>query len=230
MVTFNGLQVSVERKRQKGVSVTLDKNGLVIVNADEDYTDEVIQNILNNHKRFFNNRIKKQIDRDSVNYPDLNNGGTVYLLGEQYSVVRNPEVKRVHIDLDKLYLPQYFPKYQAETFFGSILHPYVHTLTKLYMEDCWLECSSTGLYSRLTAWGTHFDDDNSIKYNRALVFVPEDCIEYVVVHELCHSIEPNHSKKFWEEVERILPNYKEERQKLRAYDLHRLLQCANLIN
>ena len=41
------------------------------------------------------------------------------------------------------------------------------------------------------------------------MLAPEDVIDYVVVHELCHRKEMNHSSRFWEEVEQALPNYKE---------------------
>ena len=41
------------------------------------------------------------------------------------------------------------------------------------------------------------------------MLMPPEVIDYVVVHELCHRNQMNHSKAFWKEVEKILPNYKD---------------------
>ena len=43
----------------------------------------------------------------------------------------------------------------------------------------------------------------------------DDIIDYVVVHELCHRKEMNHSKRFWAEVEKVLPDYKEREKWLK---------------
>jgi len=47
------------------------------------------------------------------------------------------------------------------------------------------------------------------------MLTPSDVIDYVVVHELCHRKEMNHSPKFWNEVEKVLPNYKSLRKWLK---------------
>lgn len=60
-----------------------------------------------------------------------------------------------------------------------------------------------------------------ISINFKLLFMPQECIEYVMVHELAHTKLHNHSKAFWRIVEGILPNYKEQKRTLRlnAYQL-----------
>ena len=47
------------------------------------------------------------------------------------------------------------------------------------------------------------------------MLTPPEVIDYVIVHELCHIKEMNHSKKFWTEVEKVIPEYKARREWLK---------------
>lgn len=58
-----------------------------------------------------------------------------------------------------------------------------------------------------TRWGSCSGKGN-LNFNCLLMLTPPEVIDYVVVHELCHRKEMNHSKAFWREVERILPDYR----------------------
>lgn len=58
-----------------------------------------------------------------------------------------------------------------------------------------------------TRWGSCSSKRN-LSFNCLLMLAPPEIIDYVVVHELCHRKEMNHSKNFWREIERILPDYK----------------------
>ena len=59
-----------------------------------------------------------------------------------------------------------------------------------------------------TRWGSCSSKGN-LNFNCLLMLTPPEIIDYVVVHELCHRKQMNHSKDFWKEVEKILPDYKE---------------------
>ena len=61
-----------------------------------------------------------------------------------------------------------------------------------------------------TRWGSCSAQGN-LNFNCLLMRAPDDVLEYVV-HELCHRKEMNHGPKFWAEVERVFPNYRESRK------------------
>lgn len=67
-----------------------------------------------------------------------------------------------------------------------------------------------------TVWGSCSAKGN-LNFNWKLILTGPDQLEYVVVHELAHLKEMNHSPAFWREVEKILPDYRERRKRLKAF-------------
>lgn len=65
-----------------------------------------------------------------------------------------------------------------------------------------------------TRWGSCSSEGN-LNFNCLLMLTPPEVRDYVVVHELCHRKEMNHSAAFWAEVERVLPDYRAQRQWLK---------------
>ena len=67
-----------------------------------------------------------------------------------------------------------------------------------------------------TIWGSCSSKKN-LNFNLKLFFLPEALIDYVFVHELAHLKHMNHSKAFWSEVEKQIPDYKKRREELKRY-------------
>lgn len=64
-------------------------------------------------------------------------------------------------------------------------------------------------------WGSCSKKGN-LNFNYRLVLLPPEVADYIIVHELCHLGEFNHSKKFWELVAKTIPDYKQIRKELRG--------------
>jgi len=62
-------------------------------------------------------------------------------------------------------------------------------------------------------WGS-YSQNGTITFNIELVKAPLNCIDYVIVHELCHLIHPNHDKGFYRLMESIMPEWRSNKEKL----------------
>ena len=67
-----------------------------------------------------------------------------------------------------------------------------------------------------TRWGSCSSEGN-LNFNCRLLFVPDRIVDYVVIHELAHRRFMNHSKAFWKEVEKYMPDYKEQKKLLSRF-------------
>ena len=75
---------------------------------------------------------------------------------------------------------------------------------------------SVTIRNQKSRWGS-CSSKGSINYNWRVMFAPPQVIDYLVVHELCHLIEPNHSDRFWRLVGSFLPDYKASRSWLKQH-------------
>jgi len=65
-------------------------------------------------------------------------------------------------------------------------------------------------------WG-NCDPEKGLAFNIELVKTPSQCIDYVIVHELCHMIYPHHDKAFYQKLRRVLPDWEVRKEKLELF-------------
>jgi hypothetical protein len=68
--------------------------------------------------------------------------------------------------------------------------------------------------SQKTRWASYSRKRRNIHFNIKLVALPKRIIEYIVIHELAHTLQRNHNKKFWFIVEKFCPDYRKREQEL----------------
>lgn len=88
------------------------------------------------------------------------------------------------------------------------------SLTEYWAEKIGVSYGRISIRGQKTRWGSCSSKGN-LNYNYLLILCPDDVIEYVVIHELCHRIYMNHSKRFWEKIEEFCPNYRQARKWLK---------------
>lgn len=78
---------------------------------------------------------------------------------------------------------------------------------KLYASQMGVSYNRITIRCQKTRWGSCSREGN-LNFNCLLMLAPEEVQNYVVVHELCHRLEMNHSKAFWAQVANVMPDYK----------------------
>ena len=78
------------------------------------------------------------------------------------------------------------------------------------------EYGTVRIKAQTTRWGSCSSKGN-LNFNYKIALLPPHLLDYIVVHELCHLGEFNHSQDFWDLVEKMIPNYFELKLELRGF-------------
>ena len=94
----------------------------------------------------------------------------------------------------------------------------VHERVTFYNKKFGFSFNKIFIKNQKTRWGSCSCKQN-LNLNYKIVFLPQKHQDYIIVHELCHLKEFNHSRKFWALVEKALPNYLDIKKELRNHEL-----------
>jgi len=202
-------------KKIKRISLTLENKNEIIVKTPLKFKSHMIKEVVYEYKEW----ILKSIQRvPSKNSFDFVSGGVIPFLGMQYpmNLVINESMKNVKFSLnDEVFMVEYNETCnEYEDFIEGLKLFYKYNASKI-IDPLFEKWSNTtqfipnkvGYGYAKGRWGS-CNHINNISINYKLLQFEQKVIEYVVLHELCHIQEKNHSKKFWDLVSYHIPDYK----------------------
>lgn len=209
----------IERSKRKTLSLTVLKNGNVIVKAPINMKDEIINNFVESKQSWIRDKLSS-IKETQSKYEDIISGSKIMIYGNKYSVYK-ADVKQIQTSNKfELFVPL---KYDSEKL-GKAVSSWLKKLAKKVLAErlsfiekrISLKSTSFKIGDSRGRWGSCNSYGNII-LNYRVVMLPPAIIDYVLVHELCHLVELNHSKRFWENVEKFLPNFELQRKSIKEY-------------
>lgn len=117
----------------------------------------------------------------------------------------------------ELYFPKVFlwrAKKRMESWYKKQALEEISARVKIAARKLNLNYRSIKISNAKTNWGL-CGPKNSLNFSWRLIMAPEFIVDYVIIHELTHILEKNHSRKFWNKVEAVMPEYKRAKKWLR---------------
>jgi predicted metal-dependent hydrolase len=200
-----------KRRNSKNISIRVNKSGIVKVTLPYYIPYIAAKNFINKNIDW----IEKKLTLFNLQK------NTYYYLGENIRLIKKnqTDIKGFNYNFydNNLIVETDNHYYSEEDLFFEWLkaraNAYIPNKVDEFSRKYGFNYNKVTIKNLTSRWGSCSNKKN-LSFNLKLMYFKHEVIDYVVVHELCHLKEMNHSKKFWELVEEIIPNHKEYRKTL----------------
>ena len=197
--------VEIIKKNNKNTYIRI-KNGKIYITTSYFTTKRSIIKLLDNNRKSIEKMLDKSIKKEEKK-KDFYLYGEIYLIKEGYPLFKIDENNKIIYIKKKDLLDKYL-KIEAKRIYETHLNYWYNTFDKI-------DKPSLRIRKMTSRWGVCNTKTHVITLNLELMHYKLECLDYVIVHELSHLKEPNHSRAFWNIVEKYYPNYKEIRKILK---------------
>ena len=209
----------IERSKRRTLTLTVLKNGTVVVKAPLSMKDSVINKFVESKQNWIQEKLRF-VNKTNDKFEDVIQYRKFLLYANEYSLLMS-DVKKIEVN-DSFQIV--IPKKTDPAKVLKILKNWYKKIAKSVLADriCYLEdkirlksnmfkiCDSKGKWGSCNSKGV-------VSLNWRVIMLPPQIIDYVIIHELCHLVEMNHSKNFWTLVSKFLPNVSELKKKIKEY-------------
>jgi len=213
---FNNLfnyKIVYSKNRRMTVGFKVDDNTLIVI-SPKCVSKEFLMQLIDKRKYWAIERIEKRKNKRNF----INNNRILFLGDELELVIKENNLLKnggycENLSNDKL-LVNISKNYSDDLLMDIVKKWYIDRCQKLmeertsyYSKKYNMNYGKISIKEQKTVWGT-CNFKNNLTFNWKIMMFEPDVVDYLVVHELVHTLHKNHSAEYWKKVESILPNYK----------------------
>lgn len=234
-ITYNSetIQVHIIRSKRKTICMSVNKDGSVTVKAPHKYpTEAEIGRFVESKVAWIISQRTRQQDREDMrlvrrfetdySFPYLGEERLVEMQSakktsisylEEKIIIKTPAYESLVTDYDAPENNEKIEKLQNDLkkWYKKQAYAYVCKRVDYYKDIVGVTVTSVSIKSRKSQWGS-CDSNGELTFSWRLVMARPEAIDYVVIHELCHRKYMDHSKQFWNEVQKYMPDFKAQKQ------------------
>ena len=216
------MEYVLKRSKRKTIAIHI-IGGAVEVRAPLKMPGRDIDSYVESKKQWIMGKLPRSCEQaEKKKAFNLDYGDKIALLGDEYAITARDGEFLVGFDGEVFYMPPGLNtaqiKYCCVKIYRNMAKKYLPWRVDAYAgqgQMC-VKPTAVKISNAKKRWGS-CSSKRSLNFSWRLMMADEDVADYVVVHELAHMLEMNHSKMFWDIVEEILPDYREREKRLRAF-------------
>ncbi|MAX35783.1 MAG: metal-dependent hydrolase [Gimesia sp.] len=222
MAQFKDIKYTLQRSQRKTASIYIERDGKVSVLVPEELSNSQVEELLEGKRKWIYRNLAEWEDLNATRVQrDYVNGEGFMYLGRSY------RLKLVDEQESPLLLKDgYFcllsnngsaPNADAafKEFFREKGKNRIPQRVAYYQDRMGVKANVVKIMELKNRWASCTSDGN-INFHWKCMMAPPSVLDYIVVHELAHLIQPNHTQTFWNEVDKVMPDYATRKEWLRT--------------
>lgn len=213
--------VKVKRSKRKTASIYIERDGSLSVLVPDNFSDQEVDAVLKaNEYKIFKYQAKRELLNEKAINREPVNGQSYLYLGRNYYLQFSCEVKQIEFKGRYFYAPETSTNSLNDLtnslndlfkeFYRSRGKKYITPKVMKYADKMGLSVEEVSVLDLKTRWGSCSVKKPKVNFHWKVMMAPASVIDYFIVHELTHFKHKRHNADFWNEVDKILPDYQKQ--------------------
>ncbi len=232
-IVLNGIPIEYElqRKAVKNINLRIKADRTIFVSANTRVSEKIIEEFIESKREYILNALARyeELAKYAPKPKQYVDGESFRILGHDRRL-KVIEGKKNKVESDESYITLTVKDLNDFDLKKKTMNKWLNSICKYTIQSLCdaiypkfqkygISYPTIKYRNMISRWGSCQPKRCVLTFNYALVEAPISCVEYVVVHEFTHFLQPNHSEMFYNELTKVMPDWKERRKLLKSISL-----------